>query len=172
VVILEHKGLYWSKIPGTEGAMSIEPDENYVIPFGKARQVQAASKEFTQKGDSCVIITYGRGVYWSLEASKQWKDRVEIIDLRTLNPLDHECINEVTRTHGKVILVTEESEEASFTLGLAGRIQRDNFRFLDAPIGIVGSVDTPAIPLNSILEAELLTNSGKVAHAIEKILNY
>ena len=172
VVILEHKGLYWSKIPGTEGAMSIEPDENYVIPFGKARQVQAASKEYTEKGDSCVIITYGRGVYWSLEASKQWENRVEIIDLRTLNPLDHECINEVTRTHGKVILVTEESEEASFTLGLAGRIQRDNFRFLDAPIGIVGSVDTPAIPLNSILEAELLTNSGKVAHAIEKILNY
>jgi len=172
VVILEHKGLYWSKIPGTEGAMSIEPDENYVIPFGKARQVQAASNEFIEKGNSCVIITYGRGVYWSLEASKKWENRVEIIDLRTLNPLDHECINEVTRTHGKVILVTEESEEASFTLGLAGRIQRDNFNYLDAPIGIVGSVDTPAIPLNSILEAELLTNSGKVAHAIEKILNY
>ncbi len=172
VVILEHKGLYWSKIPGTEGAMSIEPDENYVIPFGKARQVQAAESSAIDNGNSCVIITYGRGVYWSLEASKQWGGLVEIIDLRTLNPLDHECINEVTRTHGKVILVTEESEEASFTLGLAGRIQRDNFNYLDAPIGIVGSVDTPAIPLNSILEAELLTNSGKVAHAIEKILNY
>jgi 2-oxoisovalerate dehydrogenase E1 component len=78
----------------------------------------------------------------------------------------------VSRTHGKVILVTEESEEASFTLGLAGRIQRDNFNFLDAPIGIVGSVDTPAIPLNSILEAELLTNSSKVTLAIEQILNY
>jgi len=172
VVILEHKGLYWSKIPGTEGAMSIEPDENYVIPFGKARQVQAAESSAIDNGNSCVIITYGRGVYWSLEASKQWGGLVEIIDLRTLNPLDHECINEVTRTHGKVILVTEESEEASFTLGLAGRIQRDNFNFLDAPIGIVGSVDTPAIPLNSILEAELLTNSSKVALAIEKILNY
>jgi 2-oxoisovalerate dehydrogenase E1 component len=172
VVILEHKGLYWSKIPGTEGAMSIEPDENYVIPFGKARQVQAAESSAIDNGNSCVIITYGRGVYWSLEASKQWGGLVEVIDLRTLNPLDHECINEVTRTHGKVILVTEESEEASFTLGLAGRIQRDNFNFLDAPIGIVGSVDTPAIPLNSILEAELLTNSVKVAQAIEKILNY
>ena len=172
VVILEHKGLYWSKIPGTEGAMSIEPDENYVIPFGKARQVQAAESSAIDNGNSCVIITYGRGVYWSLEASKKWEGLVEIIDLRTLNPLDHECINRVSRTHGKVILVTEESEEASFTLGLAGRIQRDNFNFLDAPIGIVGSVDTPAIPLNSILEAELLTNSSKVALAIEKILNY
>ncbi len=172
VVILEHKGLYWSKIPGTEGAMSIEPDENYVIPFGKARQVQAAESSAIDNGNSCVIITYGRGVYWSLEASKKWEGLVEIIDLRTLNPLDHECINRVSKTHGKVILVTEESEEASFTLGLAGRIQRDNFNFLDAPIGIVGSVDTPAIPLNSILEAELLTNSSKVALAIEKILNY
>lgn len=172
VVILEHKGLYWSKIPGTEGAMSIEPDENYVIPFGKARQVQAAESSAIDNGNSCVIITYGRGVYWSLEASKKWEGLIEIIDLRTLNPLDHECINRVSRTHGKVILVTEESEEASFTLGLAGRIQRDNFNFLDAPIGIVGSVDTPAIPLNSILEAELLTNSSKVALAIEKILNY
>jgi len=172
VVILEHKGLYWSKIPGTEGAMSIEPDENYVIPFGKARQVQAAESSAIDNGNSCVIITYGRGVYWSLEASKKWEGLVEIIDLRTLNPLDHECINRVSRSHGKVILVTEESEEASFTLGLAGRIQRDNFKFLDAPIGIVGSVDTPAIPLNSILEAELLTNSSKVALAIEKILNY
>jgi 2-oxoisovalerate dehydrogenase E1 component len=172
VVILEHKGLYWSKIPGTEGAMSIEPDENYVIPFGKARQVQAAESSAIDNGNSCVIITYGRGVYWSLEASKKWEGLVEIIDLRTLNPLDHECINRVSRTHGKVILVTEESEEASFTLGLAGRIQRDNFKFLDAPIGIVGSVDTPAIPLNSILEAELLTNSSKVTLAIEQILNY
>jgi 2-oxoisovalerate dehydrogenase E1 component len=172
VVILEHKGLYWSKIPGTEGAMSIEPDENYVIPFGKARQVQAAESSAIDNGNSCVIITYGRGVYWSLEASKKWEGLVEIIDLRTLNPLDHECINRVSRSHGKVILVTEESEEASFTLGLAGRIQRDNFKFLDAPIGIVGSVDTPAIPLNSILEAELLTNSSKVTLAIEQILNY
>jgi 2-oxoisovalerate dehydrogenase E1 component len=152
--------------------MSIEPDENYVIPFGKARQVQAAESSAIDNGNSCVIITYGRGVYWSLEASKKWEGLVEIIDLRTLNPLDHECINRVSRSHGKVILVTEESEEASFTLGLAGRIQRDNFKFLDAPIGIVGSVDTPAIPLNSILEAELLTNSSKVALAIEKILNY
>ena len=62
--------------------------------------------------------------------------------------------------------------EASFTLGLAGRIQRDNFKYLDAPVSIVGSVDTPAIPLNSILEAELLTNSEKVKTALGDLLNY
>jgi 2-oxoisovalerate dehydrogenase E1 component len=172
VVIFEHKGLYWSKIKGTEGAMSIEPDEHYVIPFGKARVVQEADADCIKKGESAAIITYGRGVYWSLEATQSFKGRVEIIDLRTLNPLDHEMMNQVAQRHGKVMLVTEESIESSFTLGLAGRIQRDNFKFLDAPISIVGSVDTPAIPLNSILEAELLPNADKVRAALENLLNY
>jgi len=172
VVMLEHKGLYWSKIPGTEGAMSIEPDEDYIIPFGKARVVQEANQTVIDKGESAVIITYGRGVYWALEATKEFEGRVEIVDLRTLNPLDHEKINEVAQKHGKVMLVTEESTEASFTLGLAGRIQRDNFKFLDAPVSIVGSVDTPAIPLNSTLEAALLSNSEKVKTALVDLLNY
>jgi 2-oxoisovalerate dehydrogenase E1 component len=172
VVLLEHKGLYWSKIAGTEGAMSIEPDEDYVVPFGKARVVQEASQENIKNGESCVVITYGRGVYWTLEACKEIKDQVEIIDLRTLNPLDFEKINEVAKKHSKVMLVTEESVEASFTLGLAGRIQRDNFQYLDAPVSIVGSVDTPAIPLNSILESALLTNADKVRSELEKLLNY
>jgi len=172
VVMLEHKGLYWSKIPGTEGAMSIEPDDEYVIPFGKARVVQEATSENIEKGSSCVVITYGRGVYWTLEACVEFKDKVEIIDLRTLNPIDTEKINEVAQKHGKVLLVTEESEEATFTLGLAGRIQRDNFKALDAPVMILGSMDTPAIPLNSILEATLLPNADKVKEALENLLNY
>lgn len=172
VVLLEHKGLYWSKIPGTEGAMSIEPDEEYAIPIGKARIVSEASQEAIDSSESCAIITYGRGVYWSLEAIKEYEGQVEILDLRTLNPLDHEMINDVVRRHGKVMLVTEESVEASFTLGLAGRIQRDNFEYLDAPVSIVGSVDTPAIPLNSTLEATLLTSGEKVKTALTDLMNY
>jgi len=172
VVILEHKGLYWSKIKGTEGAMSVEPDEDYVIPFGKARTVIEADAEAIQKGESCAIITYGRGVYWSLEAVKAYEGKVEIIDLRTLNPLDHDAMNEVAQKHSKVMLVTEESVEASFTLGLAGRIQRDNFKYLDAPVSIVGSVDTPAIPLNSELEATLLPNGEKIEKALGELLGY
>ncbi|MBL1280617.1 MAG: tungsten formylmethanofuran dehydrogenase [Fluviicola sp.] len=172
VVLLEHKGLYWSKIKGTEGAMSIEPDEDYVIPFGKGRVVQEADAEKVEKGESCAIITYGMGVYWSLQAAKAFEGRVEIIDLRTLNPLDHELMNEVAQRHGKVMLVTEESVEASFTLGLAGRIQRDNFKFLDAPIAIVGAVDTPAIPLNSDLEAALLPNAEKVEVELGGLLGF
>lgn len=172
VVILEHKGLYWSKIKGTEGAMSIEPDEDYVVPIGKGRIVQHADEKAVKNGESCVVITYGRGVYWAIEGSASFKEKVEIVDLRSLHPLDFDLINEVTQKHSKVLLVTEESIEASFTLGLAGRIQRDNFRALDAPVAIVGSIDTPAIPLNSELEATLLPNADKVQKALEDLLNY
>lgn len=172
VVMLEHKGLYWSKVPGTEGAMSIEPDEDYIIPLGKGRVVHEANDDKIKEGKSCCIITYGRGVYWSISASETFKDQVEIIDLRTLNPLDMELINATVRKHNKVLLVTEESIEATFTLGIAGRIQRDNFQYLDAPVMVVGSVDTPAIPLNSTLEAALLTNTDKVMEKLSDLLNY
>lgn len=172
VVILEHKGLYWSKIKGTEGAMSVEPSEDYIVPIGKARIALEANEEYIQKGDSVTIITYGRGVYWSLEAAAAFEGKVEIVDLRSLNPLDFEAINHSVQKHSKCIIVTEESIENNFAIGLAGRIQRDNFKQLDAPVEIVGSVDTPAIPLNSILEAALLPNAEKVKEAIERILNF
>jgi 2-oxoisovalerate dehydrogenase E1 component len=172
VVMLEHKGLYWSKVPGTEGAMSVEPDEDYIIPLGKGRVVQEASQENIDSGKSCCVITYGRGVYWTKTAAENFENQVEIIDLRTLNPLDMDLINSTVQKHGKVLLVTEESIEATYTLGLAGRIQRDNFQVLDAPILIVGSVDTPAIPLNSVLETELLTNSTKVQAKLLELLEY
>lgn len=172
VVMLEHKGLYWSKLAGTEGAMTIEPDEDYVVPFGKARIVQEAAADKITSGESCVVITYGRGVYWTLEAMEQFPGQVELIDLRTLSPWDEETVFDAVRRHSKVMVVTEESREASFTLGLAGKIQRNCFESLDAPVEIIGSVDTPAIPLNSILEAELLTNGPKVAEGLKNLLNY
>ena len=172
VVIFEHKGLYWSKIPGTEGAATIEPDENYVIPFGKARVVQEAESKFVDSGESCAIITYGMGVYWSLAAAKNHPGQVEIIDLRTLNPIDKEAMFSAARKHGKVLLVTEESSEASFTLGLASRIQENCFEYLDAPIMTIGSIDTPAIPLNSTLESTLLPNAEKVGQKLKTLLNY
>jgi 2-oxoisovalerate dehydrogenase E1 component len=172
VVILEHKGLYWSKIPGTEGAMSIEPSDDYVIPIGKARTVLKADQSKVESGKSIGVVTYGRGVYWSLEAEKNFTGQIEILDLRSINPLDHDAMNTLCRRHAKIIIVTEESVECSFALGLAGRLQRDNFEFLDAAISIVGSVDTPAIPLNSTLEAALLTNAQRVNDAIQAMLHY
>ena len=172
VVMLEHKGLYWSKIKGTEKAMSIEPSEDYMIPIGKARIVQESDASFVESGESIGIISYGRGIYWSLEAMNDYKGQIELLDLRSLNPLDHEAMNTLCKKHSHIIIVTEESEECSFALGLAGRLQRDNFTFLDAPIEIVGSLDTPAIPLNSDLELALLPNADKIKKAIDKTLKF
>jgi len=172
VVILEHKGLYWSKIPGTEGAMSTEPSADYIVPIGKARIVQEASSEHISKGTSIGVITYGRGVYWSAEAAASFEGQIEILDLRSINPLDIDAMTALCERHSKILLVTEESIENTFTLGLAGRLQRLCFKNLDAPIEIVASVDAPAIPLNSDLEAAMLPNANKVKAAIEKLLNY
>jgi 2-oxoisovalerate dehydrogenase E1 component len=172
VVIFEHKGLYWSKIKGTEGAKTVEPDEDYVIPFGKARVVLEADENNIKEGNSIGIVTYGRGVYWSLEAEKSHKGQVEIIDLRTLNPIDEEAMYTLAKKHNKVMIVTEESVESTFSLGLMARIQKNCFRHLDAPVELVGSVDTPAIPLNSTLEATLLPNGDKIAAKISELLAY
>ena len=80
-------------------------------------------------------------------------------------------MNELCQKHGKILIVTEESIECNFALGLAGRLQRDNFNSLDAAIAIVGAVDTPAIPLNSGLEEAILPNATKVQTALENLLN-
>jgi len=172
VIIFEHKGLYWSKIKGTEGASTIEPDEDYVLPFGKARIALAAKKEKIDSGESIGIITYGRGVYWALEAANNFNGEIEVIDLRTLYPLDEQAMYECAKLHGKVMLITEESIECSFTLGLAARIQKNCFEFLDAPVEIVGSIDTPAIPLNSTLEHTILPNAEKVTQQLKTLMNY
>jgi len=172
VLILEHKGLYWSKIPGTEGAKTIEPDEDYILPIGKARKVIETDQSNIDSGQTIVIITYGRGVYWSLEASKSFPGKIEILDLRSLSPLDEDQIFESVKKHGKSLIVTEEPSSASFSLGLAGIIQENCFEYLDAPIKIVGSENTPAIPLNENLELAYLPNASKVKDALSTLLKY
>ncbi len=168
VVMLEHKGLYWSKLKGTEEARTVEPDEDYVLPFGKARMVQEADKN----ENTITIITYGMGVYWARNASKRFENKVEIIDLRTLVPLDEETVFASVRKHGKVMVLTEEPKSNSFAQALSGRISEYCFESLDAPVMVVGAEDLPAIPLSSILEAAMLPNVSKVEIAIEKLLGY
>ena len=171
-VLLEHKGLYWSKIKGTEGAKTTEPSEDYVVPFGKARIVQEADQERIDKGESCVIITYGRGVYWSESAAKHFPGQVEILDLRSIQPVDAEAIFGATKKHNKVIVVTEESRGSSFAQGIAGRVVDDCFESLDAPVIVVGAKDTPAIPLNEILEKTYLPDEEQVRAAIKRVLGF
>ncbi|MFV0163212.1 thiamine pyrophosphate-dependent enzyme [Empedobacter falsenii] len=170
VVMLEHKGLYWSKIKGTEDAATVEPDENYILPFGKARDVLLA--ESSQNHNSVTIITYGMGVYWAKEAAKAFPNQVEIIDLRTLVPLDEETIFNSVKKHNRCIVLTEEAKQNSFAQSLAGLINEECFEYLDAPIRVLGAQDMPAIPLNSTLEIEMLPNSEKLKTLISNMLKY
>jgi 2-oxoisovalerate dehydrogenase E1 component len=167
VVVLEHKGLYWSKIPGTEAAKCIEPDEDYIIPLGKARVVQHASNEI-----SCSIITYGRGVYWALEASANFPGAIEIIDLRTLVPLDFETVASSIKRTNRCLVLTEEPVANSFAQALSGRIAKECFEDLDAAPQVIGSVELPAIPLNESMEQEVLPNAEKVSDALGTLLDY
>jgi 2-oxoisovalerate dehydrogenase E1 component len=173
VVMLEHKGLYWSKVPGTEGARSVEPASDYVLPLGKGNVVQEAHPRRVAQGDSCCVITYGMGVYWALGATAQpnLQGRVTIIDLRTLYPLDERLVYESVKAHGKCLILTEEQQTNSFAEALAGRVSQACFRWLDSPVTVLGALDLPAVPMNMGLEAAMLPNAGKLASHLEKLLN-
>jgi 2-oxoisovalerate dehydrogenase E1 component len=172
VVIFEHKGLYWSKVKGTDLAKCIEPDEDYIVPLGKARVALAADEQNIANGESLCIITYGMGVHWAMNAAKSFSGKVEVIDLRTLNPLDEELVIETVKKHGKAIVLTEETITHSFAEALAGRITPKCFKYLDAPIITIGSKDAPAIPLNEELEKAMLPNVELVKKSIDVLLNF
>ncbi|MCB0374691.1 MAG: tungsten formylmethanofuran dehydrogenase [Sinomicrobium sp.] len=169
VVIFEHKGLYWSKVPGTEAAKTIAPAEDYILPLGKAAVVQEIEEQQTE---TLTVITYGMGVHWSLNASKDLKQVVEIVDLRTLYPLDEATIFASVRKCKKCLVVTEESTCNSFSGSLRGLIQEHCFASLDAPVMLIGAENMPAIPLNSTLEQTMIPSTEKVRKKIDALLNY
>lgn len=171
VVMLEHKGLYWSKVPGTEDAKTPEPSKDYILPFGKANIIVNASVEAIESGESCVVITYGMGVYWAKAAAKNFNGQVEVVDLRTLFPLDEELIFERVKAHGKCLVLTEEQQNNSFAEALAGRISKNCFQFLDAPVEVLGALNTPAVPMNMGLEKAMLPDGEKVAIVLKQLLN-
>jgi len=170
VVILEHKGLYWSKVKGTDAAKVNEPSEDYILPFGKANVVRETWPQ--DEAETATIVTYGMGVHWALNASEGMENQVEIVDLRTLYPLDEETILKSVRKSKKCLVVTEEPAGNSFARSLAGLIQEKCFRHLDAPVTVIGSENLPAIPLNSTLEQTMIPNAQKVRAKLTELLQY
>lgn len=172
VVIFEHKGLYWSKVKGTKGATSVLPAEDYILPFGKAWVLQEIWKQ--EEEETLSIITYGMGVHWAMNASEElgMQDKIEVVDLRTLHPLDYETVFKSVKKCGKCLVVTEEPSENGFSRGLQGRIQEACFQYLDGPVMLIGSENMPAIPLNSVLEETMIPSTEKVKKKILEILNY
>jgi len=170
VVFLEHKGLYWSKVKGTDAARVNEPSEDYMLPFGKANVVQEIWEQESEETIS--VITYGMGVHWALNASAEMKSKVEIVDLRTLFPLDEEAILKSVKKTKKCLVVTEEPTNNSFARSLAGMIQEKCFTYLDAPVMVIGSENMPAIPLNATLEQTMIPSMEKVKAKMEVLLEY
>jgi 2-oxoisovalerate dehydrogenase E1 component len=156
VLFFEHKALYRS----VTGQV---PDEYYEIEIGKAKHVQ--------HGDDVSIITYGAGVHWALEYAEKNKDTgIEILDLRTLLPLDYEAIRKVTEKTGKVLLLHEDSLLGGIGGEIAAWIGENCFDKLDAPVMRCASLDTP-IPFNLVLEKNFMAY-GRLGEMIEKLMNY
>jgi 2-oxoisovalerate dehydrogenase E1 component len=172
VIIFEHKGLYWSKLPGTEFARCIEPDGSYILPLGRGLSIVQPDPHNINRGDTILIVTYGMGVHWAIQAARSFHDQVEIIDIRTIFPLDETLIFESVKKHGKCLVITEEPVLSTFGQSLVARIQQNCFEWLDAPVMLTGSENVPAIPLNETLENTALPSVDKVILAMGKSLKY
>ncbi|RME19612.1 MAG: dehydrogenase, partial [Bacteroidetes bacterium] len=124
------------------------PDEYYTIPFGKAAVVR--------EGTNISVITYGLGVHWALKLANEHPELdMEIIDLRTLLPLDKETIFRSVKKTGKVIVLNEDTLTGSISAEIAALISEYCFEYLDAPVMREGALDTP-VPMNKELEENFL----------------
>jgi 2-oxoisovalerate dehydrogenase E1 component len=141
VMFFEHKGLYRSI---TENI----PDDYYTIPFGKAKLLR--------EGNDVTIVSYGLGVHWAIEALNENESiKADLIDLRTLAPLDTETIFESVKKTGRVIVLHEDTLTGGIGGEIASLITENCFEYLDAPVMREGSLDTP-VPMNADLEINFL----------------
>jgi 2-oxoisovalerate dehydrogenase E1 component len=138
--------------------------------LGKGSIAVTADPEKTKNGESCLVVTYGMGVYWAKAAAKKFNNQVEVIDLRTLYPLDEALIFERVKVHGKCLVLTEEQQNNSFAEALAGRIAYHCFTSLDAPVEVMGAMNLPAVPMNTGLEKAMLPNAEKLEERLRKLL--
>jgi 2-oxoisovalerate dehydrogenase E1 component len=156
VMYFEHKALYRS----VSGAV---PEEYYEVEIGKARQVQ--------KGDDLSIITYGSGVHWAEDYTAEHTDvSFDILDLRTLSPLDYDAIAASVKRTGKVLLLHEDTLTGGIGGEIAAWIAENCFEYLDAPVMRCASLDTP-VPFNLELEKNFLAKA-RLDECIQKLLRY
>ena len=161
VLFLEHKFLYRQGY-----AKSPEPGNDFCIPFGKA--------SVKIEGNDITIITYGAMVEKSIRAAKKMKEKgisVEIIDLRTIVPLDEETIMESVKKTGKVLVVYEDTRFMGFGAEISALISEKVFNYLDAPVKRIGALDVP-IPFHPNLEKAVLPQDEWVLKACEELAAY
>tara|TARA_Y100001978_G_scaffold188620_1_gene190189 strand:+ start:8 stop:2008 length:2001 start_codon:yes stop_codon:yes gene_type:complete len=158
VLFLEHKGLYRQGY-----ASSYEPDNNYLMEFGKASIVK--------KGNQLTIVTWGAIVEKAIQATNKLNVDAEIIDIRTINPLDLESILSSVKKTNRVIIAHEDNLTNGFGGEIASKIVENAFEFLDAPVKRVASKDYP-VPYSDELEKEILIQTSWIEDAIIEILEY
>jgi 2-oxoisovalerate dehydrogenase E1 component len=156
VMYFEHKVLYRS----ISGEVDSRP---YVVEIGKA--------SLTQRGDDVSLITYGAGVHWALEYAKQHPElSIEILDLRSLMPLDYDAIEQTVRKTNRVLVLHEDNLTGGIGAEITAWISEHCFQYLDAPVMRCASLDTP-IPFSPELEQQYLAKS-RLHDAMQKLLNY
>lgn len=155
ILYFEHKALYRTE----KGSV---PDDYYTLPIGKAHVVQ--------EGENLSIVTYGLGVKWAVEACKDLKINAEIIDLRTLLPWDKATVEECVKKTGRVLVLGEATQTGSFINDIAAWIGENMFNNLDAPVMVLGSLDTP-VPFSAVLEENFLA-SARIREKIEFLANF
>jgi 2-oxoisovalerate dehydrogenase E1 component len=161
VVFLEHKGLY-----RRVQAKTPEPDADYILPFGRGR--------VRREGSDCTIVTWGSTVYLALEAARQMEAEgrsLEVIDLRTLVPLDEELIYRSIRKTNRVVVAHEDSLTAGFGAEVAARIAQHAFEHLDAPVVRVAARDS-FVPSAPNLETMVLPAVEDVRRGVDQVLRY
>jgi len=158
VIFLEHKGLYRQGY-----AARPEPDENYLLEFGKAKIIQ--------EGTDLTIVTWGAIVQKSIEAAKESGYSVEIIDLRTLNPLDMNTILESVKRTNRVIVAHEDVLTNGFGGEIASRISDEAFTCLDAPVKRVASKDSH-VAYAPVLEDEILVQTSWILNCINELMKF
>jgi len=157
VMFIEHKMLY-----GVEGF--VPEDEDYVIPFGVA--------DVKREGDDVTVLTYSRMVHRALEAAERLAGEgigVEVVDLRTLKPLDMETVGASVRKTGRVVGITEGYRTGSFLSELITCIQETLFDWLDAPVVRVAAADVP-VPMSEPLEDAAIPNVEAIIAGIRQVL--
>ncbi|MBA4406660.1 tungsten formylmethanofuran dehydrogenase [bacterium] len=161
VLFLEHKGLYRQSY-----ATSPEPDSDYLVPFGKAKIVR--------EGNDLSIITYGAMVHESNFAAKKLEEEgysVEIVDIRTIAPLDVDSIYRSVKKTGKAIVIHEDTITAGFGAEIAALITENCFESLDGPVRRIGALDAP-IPYHPKLEYTVLPTREKIYKSLKQLLDY
>lgn len=157
VLFFEHKALYRDKNVAQQ-----VPEGHYTLPFGVANLVH--------EGNALSIITYGLGVHWALKTCADHDIDADIIDLRTLLPLDMDTIYESVKKTGRAVMLHEDCLTGGIGGEIVARIQEDCFEYLDAPVVRCASMDTP-VPFAGTLEEQFLASS-RLKTAIDKVLTY